>query len=77
MFYSINNPPIVIFNAIWDLLQLATAANLEKSQQQIMSYGIELLKYNEEFDKSLTAWFNRPQAIMTWAIFKKTFFQRS
>ena len=44
MIYNINNPPIVIFNAIQDLSQLATSTNLDKSQQQIISHGIGLLK---------------------------------
>ena len=50
---NVNNPPIVIFNAIEDLSQLATVANLEKSQQQ-KCYGVELLKSNGEFNTSLT-----------------------
>ena len=73
MIYNMNDPPITIFNAIEDSLQLATAANSKKSQQQIINYGIELLKSNGEFDTRLTTWFNRPPTDMTWAIFKKHF----
>ena len=61
MIYNINSPPIVIFNA----------ANLEKSQQQKISYGIELLKSNGEIHTSLPTWFNHPPVNVTWAIFKK------
>ena len=68
---NINDSPIVIFNAIEDSSQLATAANLEKLQQQITSYRIELLKSTSAFDTSLTTWFNCPPVDMTWVIFKK------
>ena len=75
MSFNVNDPPIVIFNVIEDLSQLATAANLEKLQQQIISYGIELLISTGEFSTSLTTWFNCPPADMTWATFKKILFR--
>ena len=75
MVYNANDSLIVIFNAIEDLLQLATASNLENLQKQIISYGIELLKNNGEFDTSLTTWINCPPADMTWATFENQFLE--
>ena len=75
MSYNVNNRPIIIFNAIEDLSQLATAANLEISQQQIMRYRVELLKSTGEFDTTLTSWFYCPPADTTWVTFKKTLFR--
>ena len=45
MVYNVSNPPVVIYNAIEDLSNITVAANLKKSQQQIINYGVDLLKY--------------------------------
>ena len=73
MAYNVCNLPIIIFNAIFS--QLTITVNLEESQEQIISYGIDILKNTGEFNTSLTTWFNQPPADMTWANFKKHFTQ--
>ena len=75
MVYNVNDPLVVIFNAIEDLANIASAANLEKLQQQIINYGIKMLKETGEFETSLTTWFDRSPAELTWANFKKHFNQ--
>ena len=73
--YNVNNPPVVIVNVIEELANIASTANLEKSQQQIINYGIEMLKNTGDFETNLTIWVNRPPAQLTWANFKKHFNQ--
>ena len=75
MTYNVNDLPIVIFNGIEELSQLALAANLDKLQQQILSSGIEILKSTGEFDSCLTICFNQPPTDMIWATFTKHFTQ--
>ena len=44
MVYNVNDPSIVIFYAIEDLVNTTSASNFEKWQQQIINYGIEMLR---------------------------------
>ena len=63
----------MIFNAIKDLVSLSIAAKLPKSQQQIITYGLNILKSTGEFDTSLTKWYNLVPAETTWHNFIKYF----
>ena len=69
--YSTSDPNIVIFNAIEELSNLSKAAKLEKSQQQIINYGLEILRQYGEFKTSMATWFNKPHTDLTWSNFKK------
>ena len=71
--YHSTEPPIVIFNAIEDLVSLLIAAKPPKSQQQIITYGLNLLKSTGEFDTSLNTWYNLAIVETTWHNFKKHF----
>ena len=64
--YNTTDPPIVIFNAIEELSNLSKTANLEKLQQQITNYGLEILRQNGEFKTSITTWINKPPFDLTW-----------
>ena len=75
MMYQTNNFPIVIFNAIEELANLSKATNLEKSQQQTMNYGLELLRRNGQFKTSLTTWVKKSPSDPTWLNFKKHFME--
>ena len=68
--YSLTDLPIVIFNVIEYLVSLSEAAKLPKSQQQIITYGLNILKHTREFDTSLT---NLAPADSTWHNFKMHF----
>ena len=63
--YNLTDPPIVILNAIGDLVSLSIAAKLPKSQQQIMAYASYIFKSAGEFDTSLTTWYNLAPADTT------------
>ena len=67
------DPPIVIFNAIEDLVSLLIAAKLPKSQQQIIIYGLNIFKSTGEFDTSLSTWYNLASVNTTWHNFKTHF----
>ena len=71
--YSMTDPPIVIFNAMEDLVRLSTAAKRPKSQQQIIMYGLNIFKRTGEFDTSLTTWYNLAPTDSTWHNIEKHF----
>ena len=71
--YNLTDPPIVILNAIGDLVSLSIAAKLPKSQQQIMAYASYIFKSAGEFDTSLTTWYNLAPADTTGHNFKTHF----
>ena len=71
--YNTCDPPIFIFNAIEKLSNLSKVTNIEKSYQQIINYGLEILRQNAEFEMSMTTWFNKASANLTWSNLKKHF----
>ena len=62
---SLTDPPIIIFNTIEDLVSLSMAAKRPKSQQQIITYGLNIFNSTGEFDTSLTTWYNLAPADTT------------
>ena len=60
MFWTLSDPPVTIFNAIEDLIELAEAANLPQSQAQIINYGLDIIHKTSDFEQALTAWYSRP-----------------
>ena len=73
MFWTLSDPPVTIFNAIEDLVELAEAANLPKSQAQIINYGLAIIRKTSDFEHALIAWYSRPPAEHTWQNFKSHF----
>ena len=55
----------MIFNAIEDLVSLSIAAKLPKSQQQIITYELNIFKQIGEFYTRLTTWYNLTPADTT------------
>ena len=66
MFWTLSDPPVTIFNAIEDLVELAETANLPKRQAQIFNYNLALIRKTSDFEHALTAWYNRPPAEHAW-----------
>ena len=69
--YSLTGSPIVIFNNTEDLVSLSEVTKLPKSQRQIITYGLKILKCTGEFDTSLTTWYNLEPAGTPDTIFKR------
>ena len=61
MFWTFSEPPVTIFNAIEDLVELAEAANLPKSQAQIINFGLAIIRKTSDFEQALTAWYSSPR----------------
>ena len=64
---------MTIFTAIEDLVEVAEAAQLPKSNAQIVNYGLYIVRKTSDFEHALTSWFARPVAERTWITFKAHF----
>ena len=73
LFWNLSDPPVTIFNEIEDLVELAEAARLPKTNAQIVNMGLHIIRKTQDFEQALTAWFARPVADQTWLNFKEHF----
>ena len=71
--FEITEPLIILYNEVEDLQALAVAATIPYLDAQIINLGIKLIKNMNNFDKSLTSWYNLPIADRTWIRFKSHF----
>ena len=66
-------PTVVMYNKIDDLINLAAAANLPKTNEQIVNIGIHLIKKTNDFETALLAWYNRHPTQQTFREFRSHF----
>jgi len=71
--WNINDPPVRFFNLVEELSQLSIAANLQKSEQQIVGIGLDIVRRTGDFEKGLIGWLARPVVEHTWPNFKQHF----
>lgn len=66
-------PTVVMYNKIDDLTNLAAAANLPKTNKQIVNIGLHLIKKTNDFETTLLAWYNRHPTQQTFREFRSHF----
>ena len=71
--WNLNDPPIKFFNMIEDLVTLAQAANLKKSQHQIVGLGLNTIRRTGDMETGIKEWNARPTVQKTWINFKTHF----
>ena len=71
--WNLNDPRTKIFKKVEDLVSLAQAANLEKSPQQTIGFGLDLIRRTGDMEHNIREWHNRPAAEKTWLNFKTHF----
>jgi hypothetical protein len=71
--WNIVDPPVVLFNLIEDLETIAEAANAPKTVNQLINFGLDIIRATGEFEAALITWFVRPSAEHTWKNFKEHF----
>ena len=71
--WNINDQPIHIFNQVEELASMSTAANLEKSERQIISIAIDIIRRTGDLETALLQWEIRPANQQTWIAFKAHF----
>jgi hypothetical protein len=71
--WNLTDPPVVIYNLIENLQTLSEAANQPKTANQLLNYGLQIVRSTGEFEYALLAWFTRPVTEHTWTNFKLHF----
>ena len=71
--WNIAEPPMEFFKAITDLQKMATAANVPRSQPQLISIGIQIIQRTGDFEKALLEWYEKDPNSQTWLAFKRHF----
>lgn len=69
-FWNPTEPPTILFNLVEDLAYLAGAANIPKTGEQIVNYGLDILRKTGEYENCLLEWFALPLQQQTWTNFK-------
>jgi len=71
--WNINDPPVHFFNLVEELSQLSITVNLQKSEQQVVGIGLDIVRRTGDFEKGLIGWLARPVVEHTWPNFKQRF----
>ena len=73
MVSNLNSPPIIVYNAVKELVSLAKAGNFPKTQAQIVNIGVEMIQKAQDFGTGLSERFKHPKVDHTWQVFKSHF----
>ena len=73
MIYNPAQPIYIIFNAIYDLVEYARAAEVELTQRQTINLALDILNRQQIFKDNTRAWKYTNQAYKTWDHFKHHF----
>ena len=71
--WNISDPPVCIFNMIDKLAKVAEAANLEKTEAQLVDYGLNIIRNTGEFETAILEWNAKDAVDKTWYEFKTHF----
>ena len=69
MVWKLNDPPIIVYNTVEELVDLAAAGNLPKTKAQIVTIGVEMIRKTQDPETGLIEWFKRPAVEYTWNTF--------
>lgn len=67
--FDLTEPPILMFNEVDDLVDLAIAAQLPYTEHQIVSLGLTLIKNTSDFETGITDWI-KTTTTKDWDAFK-------
>ena len=69
-FWHPNDPPDILFNLVENLILLAKATKLAKTEDQAINYALGLVRKTGEYKRALIKWYNLPDTDRTWVRFK-------
>ena len=49
MVWNLNDTPIIVYNTVEELVYLAAAGNVPKTQAQIFTIGVEMISKTQDF----------------------------
>ena len=70
MVCNLNDPPVIVYNSAGELVALAKAGTVPKTQSQIVNIGVEMIRKTQDFEIVLSEWFKHPAVDHTWKVFK-------
>ena len=44
MIWNLSNPPLILYNSVKELVDLAASGNVPKTQSQIVTIGVEMIR---------------------------------
>ena len=71
--YDIVEPLSTVYDLIDDLELMGDAANTPYSEQQLVSYALEIIRNTNEFTDGIKTWNRRAPALQTWVHFMAHF----
>ena len=69
--FNPSDPLVILFNPIEKLQKLATTAKMPYTEEQLINFGLTIIRNTRDFEKGLLEW--RSTAIKTWPAFKTHF----
>ena len=71
--YDIQEPLEVLFDELEDFKEFAKAAEVAKTDKQIIKIALKQLSNMGEFDSALKKWYRKAAADQTWTNLKSDF----
>jgi hypothetical protein len=71
--YNLQDPLVTLFDQVEDLKKLGDAAQMPYSEQQIINFGIQLIRNTHDFQDGLKDWYSKPLLEKTWTNFQTHF----
>ena len=71
--WNISEPPMIFFNMIEDLQTLAEAAKIPRTEEMLISHGLEIIQRTGDMEKGLTEWHEKEDNEVSWEAFKRHF----
>ena len=72
MVCNLNSTPVIVYSTVEELVDLSASGNVPKTQDQIVTIGVEMIRKTQYFETGLSKWFERPAVKYTWHIYNPT-----
>ena len=70
MVWNLNNPPVIFYNTVKELVVLSKVGNVTKTQDLIFNIGMEMIWTAQDFEIGISEWLECPVVEHTWQNFK-------
>ena len=60
MVWNLNDSPDILYNVVEELVTLAAAGNVPKTQTQIFTVSVKMIRKTQDFETGPSEWFKRP-----------------
>ena len=71
--WDISDPPDDFYDIIENLITVAEDASMSKTNNQLVSYGLKIIRSTRDFENGLLTWYNKSNSDQTCSNFKVHF----